>query len=88
MEDEGAKGRPDEFVATLVRNERRILITLAVGFGDLRTYPPKEIVLLRMRQQGKRHLLGLAPRILDALEATPIDGRLWVIDDDKIRVRD
>jgi predicted nuclease of predicted toxin-antitoxin system len=91
VEDEGAKGRPDEFVAALVRDERRILITLDVEFGDLRVYPPKEyagIVLLRLKRQGKSHLLALAPRILDALETTPIDGRLWVVDDDKIRVRD
>jgi predicted nuclease of predicted toxin-antitoxin system len=38
--DQGAAGSPDAVLATLLQRERRALLTLDLGFGDIRLYPP------------------------------------------------
>jgi len=67
--EEGLGGVADPRVAAACRTERRALLTLDRGLGDIRAYPPAEydgIVVLRLRVQdidtilaSVRHLLGL-----------------------------
>jgi hypothetical protein len=39
--DQGFAGHPDSDIAEVCQTEGRILVTLDVGFADIRSYPPK-----------------------------------------------
>ena len=68
-----------------------MLVTLDVDFADIRTYPPRlypGLLVLRMKRQDKPSLITLFPRILKQLQQEPITGKLWIVDEQKIRVRE
>ncbi len=88
--DQGLRGRPDADVSEAARSEGRILLTLDVGFADIRTYPPERypgIICLRLARQGRESVLGVLPRILAFAKKEPPVARLWVVDESTIRVR-
>lgn len=90
VSDEGLGGAADPDLGTLVRHEGRVLITLDVGFADIRSYPPGDyegLVVLRLRRQDKVHVLRVCARLLQPLAGQPLNGRLWIVEDDSIRVR-
>lgn len=52
LEDEGLAGAVDTLIAERCRSENRGLVTLDLGFSDIRSYPPGEycgIVVLRTK---------------------------------------
>jgi predicted nuclease of predicted toxin-antitoxin system len=54
--DQGLKGKRDEDLARVCRLEGRALLTLDVGFADVRTYPPDQypgLIVLRLRSCEK-----------------------------------
>jgi predicted nuclease of predicted toxin-antitoxin system len=54
--DEGLGGQPDQVIADECKADGRSLVTLDVGFGDIRTYPPSEyagLIVLRLRRQDR-----------------------------------
>ena len=70
--------------------EHRALITLDLGFADIRTYPPNDyagIIVLRPGQQDKTSVLAIANRLVMALRDHPIENELWIVDDRRIRIR-
>ena len=90
VHDEQLAGAPDATVFAEVRRETRVLLTLDKGFGDLRTYAPGThagILVLRPAIATVEQVLRLIARLLRVLETEPVAGRLWIIDDEKIRVR-
>ena len=83
-------GNVDPQIAAICRSESRVLVTLDLGFGDIRTYPPSDyagMIVLRPSSQDKRSVLAIANRLVMALRELPIDGELWVVDDRRIRIR-
>ena len=59
-------GAPDPDVASVCRRERSVLLTLDVGFADIRTYPPEEhhgLIVLRSKRQDKAHVMGVIGRL-------------------------
>lgn len=53
---QGLAGVEDARLTEVLRQEARVLVTLDVDFGDIRTYPPEEhpgIVVLRVAKQDK-----------------------------------
>jgi predicted nuclease of predicted toxin-antitoxin system len=88
--DEGLGGAADPALATLVRREDRALLTLGVGFADIRSYPPEDyagLVVLRLGRQDKEHVLRVCARLLQPLASQSLSRRLWIVEDDSIRVR-
>ena len=88
--DEQLAGADDPALFAAVQRERRVLVTLDKGFGDLRTYPPGThagILVLRPAVADVEHLLRLARRLLGVLDSEAIAGQLWIVDEDKIRIR-
>jgi predicted nuclease of predicted toxin-antitoxin system len=70
--------------------EKRILVTLDIDFSDIRAYPPKDhegIIVLRVGNQSKPHILEVFGRILPLLEREHIQGRLWVVEESMVRIR-
>lgn len=88
--DQEAGGMPDTDLAGLVKREGRALVTLDQGFGDIRSHPPGEfsgLVVLRLKRQDKVHLLSVLPKIIATLESEPLDGRVWIVEETRIRIR-
>ena len=83
-------GEPDSVVSAVCRVERRALVTLDTDFADLRTYPPEThagIVVLRLRRQDRAHVVATLRRLVPLLAAEPLAGFLWIVDEERVRVR-
>lgn len=88
--DEGITGADDVTISKVCKKEKRIIITLDLGFADIRTYPPADfegIIVLRLIKQDKNYVLGIAERLITALESGELTGKLWIVDEKRIRVR-
>src|SRR5436305_6449246 len=75
VNEQRSGGAVDPEIARVCLAESRVLITLDIGFGDIRSYPPTEcpgtLVLLH-RQQDKMNVLALANRLVMTLSDHPI----------------
>lgn len=83
-------GEPDTRLAEACRGEQRVLLTLDLDFGDIRTYPPEAhagLIVLRPARQDKPSVLRVVERILPLLKAEPLAGHLWVVDEHSVRIR-
>jgi predicted nuclease of predicted toxin-antitoxin system len=83
-------GGDDAQLAALCQLESRILVTLDMDFSDIRNYPPAEfpgLVVLRLRQQDKPHVLDVLVRLVQVLDQEPIEGCLWIVEENRIRIR-
>lgn len=82
-------GVPDPNIAAVCRAEGRALVTMDLGLGDIRQYPPTDyhgIVVLRLRRQSKRHVLGVLPMVAALLDTEPLSGRLWIVNETGVRI--
>ena len=89
--DQGLGGADDPDVAKICSSEDRCLITLDIDFSDIRTYPPGShpgIIVFRLARQDKQLNLAVTSRLLVALESRTPDGVLWIVDEQRIRVRE
>ena len=87
---QGMEGDPDPNLASVCQREQRALVTLDVGFADIRTYPPGEhpgLVVLRLNRQDKPHVLSVLEQLLPRLEEEPLAERLWIVDENRLRIR-
>lgn len=87
---QGMGGAPDPDVALACQREQRALLTLDVDFADIRAHPPEEyhgLVVLRLKRQDKVHVMGVIGRLLTALETEPLAGRLWIVEEERVRIR-
>ena len=85
----GGAGDPD--VATICNSEDRCLVTLDADFSDIRVYPPGShpgIIVFRLAKQDKQSILAVTSRLLVTLELRALDGALWIVDEQRIRVRE
>ena len=88
--DQGLGGVPDGQVAELCRKEGRAIVTLDADFADIRTYPPRDfpgLVVLRLKQQDKPHVLRVCERLGTALSGRKLEGTLWIVEGERIRIR-
>jgi len=88
--DEGLAGGADAELAARCQAERRAILTFDLDFADLRQYPPEQyagLLVLRLRSQAVRHVMGVVRRILPLLATEPIEGHLWLIDEEQVRIR-
>ena len=88
--DEGLGGTQDTDLFRVCNAEQRTLITLDTDFADILTYPPGthhgELVF-RLARQDKQSVLGVVVRLLTALQDEDVGANLWVVSEDRIRVR-
>ena len=88
--DQVAAGAEDAAVAQLVQREGRVLVTLDLDFADIRAYEPgkyRGIVVLRPRRASAGEVVGLLTRLTEAVDRELLDGRLWIVDEHRIRIR-
>jgi predicted nuclease of predicted toxin-antitoxin system len=83
-------GTNDRNLSEVCKSEGRIFVTLDLDFADIRTYPPDEypgIIVLRPLRQDKAHVVDVFRRTLSAVEHEPLEGRLWIVEEKRIRIR-
>lgn len=89
--DQELSGTTDERLVPLCASEGRILVTLDLDFADIRTYPPGRgpgFVVLRLHGQDRSDFQRAAELLLGTLAANEVGGSLWILEDDRIRVRE
>jgi predicted nuclease of predicted toxin-antitoxin system len=83
-------GCTDPDLAKVCQHERRALVTLDTGFGDIRAYPPDQyfgLIVLRLRRQDKQHVLRKMRLLVSKLGIEPLEQHLWIVDEESIRIR-
>lgn len=82
-------GTPTELIAACQR-ERRVLVTFDLDFSDIRSYPPEAqrgVWILRPATQSVANTLALLRGALHLSETEPADGRLWILEHNRVRIR-
>ena len=90
VDDQHLGGRPDPALAQRCQREARALVTLDTDFSDIRAYPPADyagIIVLRLNRQDKTHVLQVMRRLQPLLQKEAVAGRLWIVDEQGVRVR-
>ncbi|MEJ7631445.1 MAG: DUF5615 family PIN-like protein [Rubrobacteraceae bacterium] len=88
--DQNMGGDPDPDVASVCRTESRVLVSLDLGFADIRAYPPEQylgLIVLRPGRQSKTRVMDVLRKILPMLETERVTGRLWIVEEERIRIR-
>lgn len=90
VHEEGLQGHADPEIAEVVRREGRVVVTLDLDFSNIRDYPPEKypgIIVLRVGDQSRRHVLRVMEQVIAVLGCAPLEGRLWVVSEAGIRIR-
>jgi predicted nuclease of predicted toxin-antitoxin system len=88
--DEGLLGQPDSRIGAAARREERVLLTLDVGFADLRKYPPGShpgIILFRPRSWGPLAVNQYVEQFVRATDLERLAGCVAVVEPGRVRVR-
>jgi predicted nuclease of predicted toxin-antitoxin system len=88
--DERLGGHSDSDISKACRSEGRALLTLDLDFANIEAYPPADhsgIVVVRLARQDKAHVLGLLGRLASHLATADLTGRLWIVEETRIRER-
>lgn len=91
VKDQGLTGNPDKNLAGVCLKEGRVFITCDLDFSDIRAYPPNKypgIMVIRSDRQDQPTMVGLFRPVLDLLAKEPVDQRLWIIENERVRVRE
>lgn len=83
-------GSKDSVLSEICRSENRILVTLDLDFADIRAYPPDQypgLIVLRLARQDKPYVLDVFRKAMDIMGREPTKGRLWVVEERRIRIR-
>jgi predicted nuclease of predicted toxin-antitoxin system len=83
-------GSADIRLATLCQQENRILVTLDMDFADIRTFRPADypgLMVLRLSRHDKPHVLSVFSRVMQLLPTESLDNTLWIIEENRIRIR-
>lgn len=89
--DEGLRGAKDPVVVAACAQEGRALLTLDLDFANIVAYPPGRypgLLVLRPARQSARVVMRVIEQVLaPRLDAPGLDltGRLWIVDDSRIR---
>lgn len=88
---EGLAGAQDRELVAACMAEQRVLLTLDLDFADIRAYPPgsdRGIWVLRPAQQSFAAVLDLALAGVRLSSSERTAGQLWVIDEQRVRIRE
>ena len=83
-------GAPDSRIATVCRCENRTLVTLDTDFCDIRTYPPRNfegLIVLRLESQDKPYVLSVVNQLFSILSNEPVPAHLWIVEENRVRIR-
>jgi predicted nuclease of predicted toxin-antitoxin system len=87
--DQGFRGRSDRDIADLSQSEGRVLISLDLDFSNILMFPPEKypgLIVLRLRKKSRSAVCRVVTRVIDHLDKEPLAGRLWMVDEHRIRI--
>jgi predicted nuclease of predicted toxin-antitoxin system len=87
--EEQLAGVPDHQVLTAAVGEGRVLVSGDRGFANIIQHPPAAtagIVVIRLRDQTLPQVRQVATTLGTLLATEPITGRLWVLDESRLRI--
>jgi predicted nuclease of predicted toxin-antitoxin system len=90
VDEQHLQGKADSAIMDTCAREGYILVTLDLDFADIRAYPPTQypgLMVFRVVRQDKRHLIEVFQRVIPVLAQEAIEGRLWIIEETRIRIR-
>jgi predicted nuclease of predicted toxin-antitoxin system len=90
VHDQGMRGSVDQRVADICRIEGRAIITMDLDFSNIRDFPRQDypgLVVLRLADQSRPHVLRIVRGVLDALDREPLAGCLWIVEEHRVRIR-
>jgi hypothetical protein len=64
---------------------------LDVGFANINKYQPGDypgIIVWRVKSQDKLTITSTFFKVIPLLESEPLAGKLWIVDENKVRIRD
>ena len=91
VHDEHMSGAVDDDIYQVCIHEKRILITLDLDFSDIRAYTPKEssgIIVIRTKKHDRHTLISILTRLFEVLTADGISQKLWIVEENRIRIRE
>jgi predicted nuclease of predicted toxin-antitoxin system len=91
VSDERLVGEPDGRIWNVCQLEGRVLVTLDTDFSNLQEYPLRHCpgtIVLRLSHQDKYRVMETISRLLPLLLSETLTGRLWVVDEQRVRIRE
>lgn len=88
--EQNLSGEKDPEIALICQKEERSIVTLDLDFSDIRTYPPEKyhgIIVMRLKRQDKPYIINIFKGLLDFLQREPLERNLWIVEEEKIRIR-
>lgn len=88
--EQGLVGAKDHVLAEVCQSEDRALVTLDTHFADIRTYTPDNysgLIVLRLARQDKPYVLEIIRRMLKLFSSETLNGKLWIVDEKRVRIR-
>jgi predicted nuclease of predicted toxin-antitoxin system len=86
----GPSGASDSIVRSFAISAGRALVTMDADFGNILRYPAAGtpgVVWLRLHPPTEAGIEAAVDRILGKLGAQNLEGKLVIVDEDKIRIR-
>lgn len=90
VHDQAMVSGPDDELARVCESEGRFLLTVDLGFANLKAFPLSATwaaVVIRARIQERLHMLSIIERFIHALESETLAGSLWIVTETEIRIR-
>jgi predicted nuclease of predicted toxin-antitoxin system len=88
--DQGLRSHTDPEVIAVCQREGLALLSLDLDFSNILLFPPEQfsgLNVLRLHRPGRTAVSGLVRRLLPHLASRPVAGKLWIVDEVRIRVR-
>jgi predicted nuclease of predicted toxin-antitoxin system len=89
--DQDLVGESDDEILKICQSEGRIVVTMDLDFSNIHRYPPQQspgIIVLRLASQELMHMMTVVQTmVVPLLEKQSPVGCLWVVDEDRVRVR-
>lgn len=89
--EQGMAEADDAVIAAHCLAESRCIVTLDMGFSNIRSYPPEKypgIIVLRTRHQDMFSVLAMGRALIKLLESEPVMRKLWIVEPDRIRIHE
>jgi predicted nuclease of predicted toxin-antitoxin system len=89
--DQILSGATDSTLLERCRADTRVLVSLDLDFANIQAHPPgthSGIIIFRSKSQDKITLISLLKRLLPVLHLRSPEGRLWIVQSDRIRYRE
>lgn len=90
VRDEALQGSPDTKIAEVCAAENKVLVTVDLGFADIRAYPPEKspgYIVLRLNRYDKDYTVRVVQGLLGLLAQEAVEHRLWIVEDTQVRIR-